>query len=157
MKKKFPKNRREFFKRIIYALLSLQIIYFFVRILKPTDSKLGSSNLFEAGKIALFDKNSIYPFSSSNFYLFRTQEGGFLALSSKCTHLGCTIQFIANHEQFECPCHASIFKKNGDVITSPATRALDYYPVIIENETVYVDLNNPQRRDKYESSQATFV
>ena len=36
-------------------------------------------------------------------------DGGFLALSSRCTHLGCSVPWDEKARTFPCPCHASTF------------------------------------------------
>jgi Rieske Fe-S protein len=80
-----------------------------------------------------------------------------MAVSSKCTHLGCTIQFKANHGRFECPCHASAFDTNGEVLSPPATRALDYFPIVFKDNRVLVDTNHPIKRDNFEASQIKYL
>lgn len=48
---------------------------------------------------------------------------GIYAIVAVCTHLGCT----PRHEDnvFVCPCHGSRFSREGQVVSGPATRALD--------------------------------
>jgi cytochrome b6-f complex iron-sulfur subunit len=118
---------------------------------------MANENLFEAGEISFFEKGKIYPFSSYMFYLYRLEDGGFLAVSSKCTHLGCTVQYRVNNHRFECPCHASAFNNKGEVLSPPANRALDYFPVSLRNNKVYVDVNHPVRRQKYKRSQVKYA
>jgi len=90
------------------------------------------------------------------FYLVRLADGGFLALSRKCTHLGCTVPWIAKENQFACPCHASAFDMAGDVISPPAPRALDMYAVSIENNTVQVDTGKPIKRSELKAEQVVY-
>jgi menaquinol-cytochrome c reductase iron-sulfur subunit len=47
------------------------------------------------------------------------------ALSSVCPHLGCAVDFISKDGQFECPCHASAFAKDGIKLFGPSLRGLD--------------------------------
>lgn len=150
-------SRRKFFRRFIYTLLSLQVVYFIVRLLKPGYSQTAQDDYYEAGEVSFFEAGRIYPFSSKNFFLHRLPDGGFLALSSKCTHLGCTIQFLPGENRFECPCHASAFNKTGEVLSAPATRTLDYFPVVIANNKVLVDTNNALRRDRFNRSQVIYA
>ena len=49
--------------------------------------------------------------------LVRTSDTEFLGLSRVCTHQGCLTD-IRNNE-FECPCHGSVFAKDGSVIRGP--------------------------------------
>lgn len=36
-----------------------------------------------------------------------------IALAAVCTHLGCTVHWLAQQQLFECPCHESRFDANG--------------------------------------------
>jgi cytochrome b6-f complex iron-sulfur subunit len=80
------------------------------------------------------------------FYLARLADGGFLALSRTCTHLGCTVPWVAQKEKFICPCHSSEFDISGEVISPPAPRALDIFEITIENNIVKVNTLKLQLR-----------
>ncbi len=149
-------NRRNFVKRIIYLLLSIEIIYVFVNVLRKNNTKTKTNNWFEAGNIRFFKNNKVYPFGSQQFYISRLEDGGLLAISTKCTHLGCTVQFNTNKDKFVCPCHASAFDKYGEVLSPPATRALDIYPIEIREDRVLVDVSRPIKRTQYEANQLTY-
>lgn len=47
------------------------------------------------------------------------------AISAVCTHLGCTVSWLAGNNQFNCPCHGSKFYQNGINFAGPAPRSLD--------------------------------
>jgi menaquinol-cytochrome c reductase iron-sulfur subunit len=47
------------------------------------------------------------------------------ALSSVCPHLGCAVDFNRPSGDFECPCHASAFAKDGQKLFGPSLRGLD--------------------------------
>ena len=98
--------------------------------------------VIEAGSVDTFSLNSVTAFVRGRFYLCRLDDGGFLALSGKCTHLGCTIPWLDKEQRFACPCHASAFDVRGQVVNPPAPRALDRYEVRIENRIVKVNLLN---------------
>jgi Rieske Fe-S protein len=49
--------------------------------------------------------------------LVRTSATTFLGLSRVCTHQGCLTDIRNN--QFQCPCHGSVFSNNGSVINGP--------------------------------------
>lgn len=53
--------------------------------------------------------------------------GNFVALSSVCTHEGCTIEYNSVAENIQCPCHGSVFTSSGSVVTGPATISLKTY------------------------------
>jgi cytochrome b6-f complex iron-sulfur subunit len=46
---------------------------------------------------------------------------------------------------------------NGDVQNPPAPKALDYYPVIIENGLVKVDVGTKVERERYSKDQIVYV
>ena len=54
---------------------------------------------------------------------------GFVALSSICTHEGCTVGYNSTSGNLECPCHGSVYAISGNVLTGPAPRALKKYTV----------------------------
>jgi len=110
-----------------------------------------------AGPVADFTPASVRPFPAGKFYLVRLADGGFLALSSKCTHLGCTVPWNEKEKVFPCPCHASTFDLRGDVLSPPAPRALDLFPVTIEAGVVKVDTSRRIERSRFEPGQVTYL
>jgi cytochrome b6-f complex iron-sulfur subunit len=87
----------------------------------------GSRGIVEAGPVGEFTPASVTAFPQGRFYLVRLTDGGFLALSSKCSHLGCTVPWNEKDGTFPCPCHASVFDMRGNVLSPPAPRALDLF------------------------------
>jgi cytochrome b6-f complex iron-sulfur subunit len=106
-----------------------------------------------AGPVDRFEPGSVTAFPEGRFYLARLADGGFLAIHRECTHLGCTVPWVAAEDRFVCPCHASSFDITGDVLSPPAPRPLDLFPVRIENDIVKVDTGKPVRRQVFLSSQ----
>ena len=113
-------------------------------------------SIVTAGPVDDFPPNSVTPFSQARFYLSRLEDGGFLALYRKCTHLGCSVPWEQPDNQFMCPCHASAFDAKGDVLNPPAPRALDLFPVIIEDGLVKVDTGTIIQRDRFDPSQTVY-
>jgi cytochrome b6-f complex iron-sulfur subunit len=110
-----------------------------------------------AGPEERFEPGTVKAFPQGKFYLARLEDGGFLALGRECTHLGCTVTWLAEENRFLCPCHASAFDIHGDVLQPPAPRSLDLYAVSIENREVKVDISKRSRRSVFEPSQAVHV
>jgi len=48
-------------------------------------------------------------------------------LSSRCTHLGCQVNWHPESKSFVCPCHDASFNINGEVLAGPPPRPLDVY------------------------------
>jgi cytochrome b6-f complex iron-sulfur subunit len=115
------------------------------------------SAVVEAGPVAEFTPYSVTPFPQGRFYLVRLADGGFLALSSKCSHLGCTVPWNEQTKTFPCPCHASVFEMDGEVRNPPAPRPLDLLPITIEGGVVKVDTAKHIQRQKFEPSQVVYL
>lgn len=60
----------------------------------------------------------------------QTKDGRFIAVSANCTHQGTQLVFKPSENQFYCPLHLSRFDTKGNVITGPATQALQQYTVV---------------------------
>lgn len=56
----------------------------------------------------------------------------FIAISTRCTHLGCTARYVEAAKNFVCPCHTSVFDFVGFRITGPAVRPLDRFDTKVE-------------------------
>ncbi len=125
----------------------------FLKPLQSTDSSVQPADIIDAGPTDRFAPNTVTAFPPGRFYLACLEDGGFLALSRRCTHLGCTVPWNPEKKQFACPCHASVFDIRGEVIQSPAPRALDRFPVYIENHRVKVNIGKPIRRSAFRKDQ----
>lgn len=62
------------------------------------------------------------------FLLARTAQNSVTALSSVCTHQGCTVSEMSD-AQFVCPCHGSSYNTSGQVTGGPAGSSLARYSV----------------------------
>lgn len=83
-------------------------------------------------------------------------EDGVLALYWKCVHLGCTVPWIDNQQQFICPCHGSVYDPNGVRIAGPAPRPLDFMGVTVDaSGNVVVNTGDIRTRGDYSPDQAT--
>lgn len=71
-------------------------------------------------------------------WVVRHPSDGITVFSPICPHLGCYYQFSRQSNQFECPCHGSLFSLDGKVLGGPAPRPLDVLQSKIENGDLYV-------------------
>jgi nitrite reductase/ring-hydroxylating ferredoxin subunit len=60
-------------------------------------------------------------------------EQGYFALDAVCPHLGCLVE-LGKKEGFKCPCHGSRFDAEGQPKTGPATAALRYLYLWLEQD-----------------------
>jgi cytochrome b6-f complex iron-sulfur subunit len=156
-------GRREFFSQLwsILGLVALgELVFFTVSMLKPGkkfQKENPSSTIKVAGTVEDFVVNSVTADRINKYFLIRMADGGFLALSLTCSHLGCSVLWEEEKKQFICPCHSSAFDEMGNVINSPAPRPLDYFPVSINSGKVLVDTGQKMKRRKFEKNQVTYA
>jgi cytochrome b6-f complex iron-sulfur subunit len=151
-------SRRSFVWKVwlgLGGLALLECIWIVTDFLRPRRSPAGEegASVLVAGPLERFEPNSVTAFPQGKFYLARLEDGGFLALSRECTHLGCTVPWVEEEKRFVCPCHSSAYDLRGDVESPPAPRALDLYSVRIENGIVKVDTSRALRRRSFEVAQ----
>ena len=51
----------------------------------------------------------------------------YIALSSRCMHLGCPVRYVQAAERFVCPCHGGVYNFRGEVAGGPPVRPLDRF------------------------------
>lgn len=156
-------GRREFFSQL-WSILSLvalgELVIFTLSMLRPGkkfQKENPSSQIKIAGNVEDFAVNSVTADRINKYFLIRREDGGFLALSLTCSHLGCTVLWEEEKKQFICPCHSSAFDKTGNVINSPAPRPLDFFPVSINAGKVMVNTGQKMKRRKFEKNQVTYA
>lgn len=62
-----------------------------------------------------------------------------IALSWKCPHLGCRVPWCDSSQEFECPCHGSVFNRVGEYREGPAPRGMDRYATSVEDGVLVID------------------
>ena len=139
----------------IFALIgeSLAALFTFIQ---PTNTG-GFGGIVRAGTVEEFPPGTVHQIQTGRFYIYRLDDGSFLALWQRCTHLGCSVPWDPEQDIFHCPCHGSLFNKTGEVLGGPAPRPLDIFPVEIVDGQVLVDTGNPIQRAKFEPDQVTRV
>ena len=76
---------------------------------------------------------------------------GIYALSTTCTHLGCTPNWLATENKFKCPCHGSGFYKTGINFEGPAPRPLERYRIsLAEDGQILIDKSKKFQQEKGE-------
>jgi cytochrome b6-f complex iron-sulfur subunit len=157
-----PPNRRRFLSWLwggLGVLAAAEALWLVVSYLagrrRPSVGE-DSRQWVEAGSVEAFVPKTVSAFPRGRFYLACLADGGFLALSRRCTHLGCTVPWNAETGRFECPCHASVFDIRGEVLRSPAQQALDIHPVTIENGIVRVDAGRVVKRGAFRPDQVVY-
>jgi menaquinol-cytochrome c reductase iron-sulfur subunit len=73
-----------------------------------------------------------------SFYVLTEDGRNYVVMSNICTHLGCRVRWIAEKNQFFCPCHNGVFDKNGDVVSGPPPKPLNRFEVKVDNNEIFV-------------------
>ena len=74
-------------------------------------------------------KEKGYPPESSDEYI---------AISTRCAHLGCPVRFVQAAGNFICPCHGGVYGFVGERIGGPPVRPLDRFQTRVTNGQVEV-------------------
>src|SRR5690348_12964827 len=99
----------------------------------PSRIKVGFPDDYEEGKV-------VDRFKDKHAWIVR--NGGVIyALSTTCTHLGCTPNWLEREQKFKCPCHGSGFYITGVNFEGPAPRPLERWAIAIgEDGQIVVDM-----------------
>jgi cytochrome b6-f complex iron-sulfur subunit len=109
------------------AALTALLRFFFPNVLFEPPMK------FRAGKPEEFAPGMVDTRYKDKFGVWIVRLGDrIFALSTVCTHLGCTPSWLAADEKFKCPCHGSGFYITGLHFEGPAPRPLERYKVSID-------------------------
>jgi menaquinol-cytochrome c reductase iron-sulfur subunit len=63
--------------------------------------------------------------SEKAVYVTKDSQGQFRVLTSICPHLGCTVPWNKEKNQFVCPCHGATFAADGTRVSGPSLRGMD--------------------------------
>jgi menaquinol-cytochrome c reductase iron-sulfur subunit len=96
----------------------------------------------DAPKKVVFQRNHVDGWKVSSekasAWIVKQSDGRAVAFVPQCTHLGCAYHWDKPKNSFVCPCHASVFSIDGKVLSGPAPRPLDRYPIRVERGELMV-------------------
>jgi len=162
MMEKETQSRRSFLNRLWLLLGGLAfaeliaVVFTFFKPAEPEATAADEDTIVTAGPVDNFEPGTVSAFVAGKFYLARLEDGGFLAMSRRCTHLSCTVPWVSAANKFICPCHSSEFDIRGNVINPPAPRALDLYAIEIRNNVLRVDTGKLMKRAVFAANQITY-
>jgi Rieske Fe-S protein len=67
-------------------------------------------------------------------------ENGYIAISTRCAHLGCPVKFTEAAGNFICPCHGGVYDFRGKVIGGPPVRPLDRFQTRVSEDGRQVEV-----------------
>ena len=111
----------------------------------PSRIKVGFPDDYEEGKV-------VDRFKDKHAWIVR-HDGVIYALSTTCTHLGCTPNWLEREQKFKCPCHGSGFYITGINFEGPAPRPLERWAVAVGDDgQVVVDMSKKFQQERGEWS-----
>lgn len=102
----------------------------------PTPTANFTVDLTAPGNSALLNNGGAIV--KNGIIIIRKSSSTYIALSTICTHAGCTVNYSANSARLTCPCHGSVFSNSGQVLQGPATSPLPTYSVTISGSILTV-------------------
>ena len=88
----------------------------------------------EAGKATIYVRK-FNPVLDTDRYDLDTK---YIAITSRCAHLGCPVRWVDAAERFICPCHGGVYDLLGRPVGGPPVRPLDRFYTRVEGEYVQV-------------------
>lgn len=129
--------RRDFFSRLSWLTFlsavagtvaaSVRLLFPKVLFEPPMTFRAGFPAEYQVGEVSERWKKK------HRTWIVRTEEG-FFALSGKCTHLGCTPNWLGTENKFKCPCHGSGFYPDGVNFEGPAPRPLERFRITLAGD-----------------------
>lgn len=144
-----PQGRREFLTLLSGSALTVagvataaaSLVYLRPRVTYGPPSRLsvGKPDLYTSGsQVALPEAKLV----------IRRSGNKVAAISTVCTHLGCTVN--PSETGFDCPCHGSQYDERGDVIGGPAPKSLAWYRcTLAPNGEIVVDKHEVVEPDTF--------
>jgi cytochrome b6-f complex iron-sulfur subunit len=106
------------------------VLYPVLRYLKPLPraGSVGPTRLTRE-EMAKLEKAHfvIVPVSGKRVLVLQNAAQEILAVDAKCTHEGCTVQYLPGESAIWCACHNARFDLDGRVLSGPPPRPLPKY------------------------------
>jgi len=116
------------------------VLYPVLRYLTPlTDTGAGGPVKLTPDEISRMEKESyVIVRSGTRKIIVFNADGEVHALDAKCTHEGCTVQYVPGEDFIWCACHNGKYDLNGRVLAGPPPRPLAMWTVTREDDSIEV-------------------
>jgi glycine/D-amino acid oxidase-like deaminating enzyme/nitrite reductase/ring-hydroxylating ferredoxin subunit len=101
-----------------YISENLDYPYYYVK-----DRLFGSDG--KSTRVVKRGQGKILSFNGEHVACSRDDAGKLHTVSAICTHMGCLVRWNAAEHTWDCPCHGSRFKIDGEVLAGPAETPLE--------------------------------
>lgn len=143
-------GRRGFLLRLSWTGLSLYLVAFLAAVLKFFWPRVSSrpARSVQVGFPDDYLPGQVIYHRSQKIFIVR-DEKGFLALSARCTHLGCMVVWNRDHNMFLCPCHGGKYDAEGRNVEGPPPRPLNLLALSLDDSgSLVVDQDIILKRGK---------
>ncbi|HEY1423179.1 MAG TPA: ubiquinol-cytochrome c reductase iron-sulfur subunit [Candidatus Acidoferrum sp.] len=152
-----PEGRRSFLaallgvgSALVGALLSVPLLRFALFPLLRQTTELKSSSVGSVSEFADLTEPVLRTIqieqvdgwrkavSEKAVYITKNGKGQLSVLTSVCPHLGCTVPWNKDKQQFLCPCHGGTFTSDGTRFSGPSLRGMDTLQTSIQDGNLMV-------------------
>jgi menaquinol-cytochrome c reductase iron-sulfur subunit len=88
----------------------------------------------EAGKATVYVRKFNAALDTDRY----DRDTKFVAITSRCAHLGCPVRWVDAAERFICPCHGGVYDLLGRPVGGPPVRPLDRFYTRVVGESVQI-------------------
>jgi menaquinol-cytochrome c reductase iron-sulfur subunit len=92
----------------------------------------------ETGKTTVFVRQGNPDLQDLPHGYDRETSSEYIAITTRCAHLGCPVNFVAAARNFICPCHGGVYGFLGERIGGPPVRPLDRFQTRVTNGQVEI-------------------
>jgi Rieske Fe-S protein len=93
-----------------------------------------TAGIGEAGKTTAYVRKFNATIDTDSY----DKDTQFIAISSRCAHLGCPVRWVDAAERFICPCHGGVYDLLGRRVGGPPVRPLDRFYTRVLGDQVQV-------------------
>ena len=117
----------------------------------PPTFKAGFPSDYQVGQVDERFKQKYAVWLVRTAYDKWSNSSGIYALSTVCTHLGCTPNWLQAEQKFKCPCHGSGYYITGVNFEGPTPRPLERYAISLADDgQIQVDKSRKFQEEKGE-------
>jgi menaquinol-cytochrome c reductase iron-sulfur subunit len=95
-------------------------------------------NIGETGKTTVFVRQGDPGLTGLPSGYEPEKSSEYIAITTRCAHLGCPVNFVQAAGNFICPCHGGVYGFLGERIGGPPVRPLDRFQTRVSNGQVEV-------------------
>ena len=132
------------------VLLAVPLVRFVIYPLRKSATETGWSDvgplqdfaslLAPVAKTITLERRDAWETTSSQtaVYVLPPKDGQLRILSPICPHLGCSVRWVGDQNQFICPCHGGSFTADGKRLAGPPPRSMDSLESMVQDGVLKV-------------------